>query len=53
MLTNKKLLTFSLMKILEHRKELREEVKRLRSERQTACLNYRSIVVKRRRDQNE
>ena len=38
---------------MQRRKELWEEVKRLRSEGQIAFLNYRSIVVKGRRDSGD
>ena len=38
---------------MQRRKELWEEVKRLRSEGQIAFLNYRSIVVKRRRNSGD
>ena len=38
---------------MQHRKKLWEEVKRLRSEGQIAFLNYRSIVVKGRRDSGD
>ena len=39
--------------IKQHRGELREEVKRLRSEGQIAYSNYRSIAVNGKRDQGE
>ena len=38
---------------MQHRKEIHEEVKRPRSEGKITYLNYRSIVVKGRRDQDE
>ena len=38
---------------MQRRNELWEEVKRLRSEGQIAFLNYRSIVVKARRDSGD
>ena len=38
---------------MQRRKELREEVKRLRNEGQIAFLNYRSIVLKGRRDSGD
>ena len=38
---------------MKRRKELWEEMKRLRSESQIAFLNYWSIVMKRRRDKGD
>ena len=47
------LMTISAFKTMQRRKELWKEVKRLRSESQITFLNYRSIVVKGRRDSGD